>query len=177
MTTQRLPVTGTYALDPERTTIKCDCKAMMGLFTVHGTFHLGFGQLTIADDPATCAARASIIAGSFASGNRMRDTDVLSANLLDARAYPEIAFSGSGARVRDGGDGWVLAGSVTAHGVTQPVEVHVTDARAEDGTARFRATATLDRLDFGITKMKQRVGHTVHLTIDAVAVPARNNAE
>ncbi len=171
MTTQTLPLTGTYALDPERTTIGCDCKALMGLFTVHGTFRLGSGQVTIAADPAACAARASIIAGSFASGNSTRDADVLSAKLLDTRTYPEIAFDGRGARVRDDGDGWVLAGSVTAHGVTQPVEIHVTDARAEDGAARFRATATLDRLSFGITKMKQRVGHTAHITIDTVGVP------
>jgi polyisoprenoid-binding protein YceI len=172
MTTQTLPLTGTYKLDPERTTIKCDCKAMMGLFTVHGTFRLDSGQVTIAAAPTACAVSAVIIAGSFASGNSTRDADVVSKNLLDARAYPEIIFSGTGARSRDDGDGWVLAGSVTAHGVTQPVEVQVTDARAEGGTARFRATATLDRLNFGITKMKQRVGHTVHLTIDAVGVPA-----
>lgn len=172
METQTLPVTGTYTLDPERTTIKCDCKAMMGLLTVHGTFRLDSGQVTIAADPAACAARAGVIAGSFASGNSTRDADVVSKKLLDAKAYPEITFSGSGARVRDGGDGWVLAGSVTAHGVSQPVEVHVTGARAEGETARFQATATLDRLSFGITKMKQRVGHTVHLTIDAVGVPA-----
>ena len=166
------PVTGTYTLDPERTTIKCDCKAMMGLFTVHGTFRLDSGHVTIAAEPAACAASAAIIAGSFASGNSTRDADVVSTKLLDAKAYPQITFSGSGARARDGGDGWMLAGSVTAHGVSQPLEVHVTDARAEGGTVRFGATATLDRLNFGITKMKQRVGHTVHLTIDAVGVPA-----
>ena len=171
MTTQTLPVTGTYTLDPERTTIKCDCKAMMGLFTVHGTFRIESGQVTIAADPAACTARATIIAGSFASGNSTRDADVVSAKLLDAKAYPEITFTGTGARVRDEGDGWVLTGSVTAHGVAQPTEVHITDARAENGTAWFRASATLDRLSFGITKMKQRVGHTVQLTIEAVGVP------
>jgi polyisoprenoid-binding protein YceI len=42
----------------------------------------------------------------------------------------------------------------------------------EAGVARFRATASLDRTDFGITKKKGLVGRTVNLTIEAVARPA-----
>ena len=59
--------------------------------------------------------------------------------LLDAKAYPEITFTGQGAR-RDG-DGWVVPGSVTAHGTAVPAEVRLSDARPEAGGARFRATA------------------------------------
>ena len=96
-----VPAPGTYTLDPERTTIHADVKAMFGLMTVHGTFRLQSGQVSIAADPGASSVRASIAAGSYASGNTSRDADVLSANLLDARAYPEITFTGQGAR-RDG---------------------------------------------------------------------------
>jgi len=102
------PPPGTYALDPERTTIRADVKAMFGLLTVHGTFRLRAGQVSIAADPGASSVRASIEAGSFASGNATRDADVLSPALLDARAYPEITFTGQGAR-RDG-EGWVVPG-------------------------------------------------------------------
>ena len=34
------PAPGTYILDPERTTIRADVKAMFGVMTVHGTFRL-----------------------------------------------------------------------------------------------------------------------------------------
>jgi polyisoprenoid-binding protein YceI len=71
------------------------------------------------------------------------DADVVSAALLDAKAYPEITFTGQSAR-RDG-DAWVVPGSVTAHGTTVPAEVRLTDAGPEAGGARFRATARLDR--------------------------------
>ena len=152
-----VPAPGTYTLDPERTTIHADVKAMFGLMTVHGTFRLQSGQVSIA-------------AGSYASGNTSRDADVLSANLLDARAYPEITFTGQGAR-RDG-DGWVVPGSVTAHGTAVPAEVRLSDAREEAGGARFRATARLDRTSFGVTKKKGMVGRTVDLVIEAVAQPA-----
>ena len=164
------PPPGTYTLDPERTTIRADVKAMFGLLTVHGTFRLRSGQVIIAADPAASTAQASIEAGSFASGNTTRDADVVSASLLDAKAYPEITFTGEGAR-RDG-DGWVVPGSVTAHGTAVPAEVRLGDARLEAGGARFRATARLDRTSFGVTKKKGMVGRTVDLVIEAVAQPA-----
>ena len=164
------PAPGTYTLDPERTTIRANVKAMFGLTTVHGTFRLQSGQVSIAADPGTSSVRASIAAGSYASGNATRDADVTSATLLDARAYPEITFTGEGAR-RDG-DGWVVPGSVTAHGTAVPAEVRLSDVRDEAGGARFRATARLDRTSFGVTKKKGMVGRTVDLVIEAVAQPA-----
>ena len=163
------PPPGTYMLDPELTTIRADVKAMFGLMTVHGTFRLRAGQVSIAADPGASTVRASIEAGSFASGHATRDADVVSATLLDARAHPEITFTGQGAR-RDG-DGWVVPGSVTAHGTAVPAEVRLSDARLETGQARFLATARLDRTSFGVTKKKGLVGRTVDLVIEAVAQP------
>ena len=164
------PAPGTYTLDPERTTIRADVKAMFGLMTVHGTFRLQSGQVSIGADPGSSSVQASIAAGSYASGHTKRDADVVSAGLLDARAFPEITFAGQGAR-RDG-DGWVVPGSVTAHGTSVPAEIRLSDARQEDGAARFRATARLDRTSFGVTKKKGMVGRTVDLVIEAVAQPA-----
>jgi polyisoprenoid-binding protein YceI len=167
--TQPTPQPGTYALDPERTTIRADVKAMFGLMTVHGTFRLKDGAVTIAGEPAGSRVQAVIDAGSFASGNQKRDSDVTSARLLDAKEYPEISFDGTG--VRQDGEHWVVSGSVTAHGTSVPAEVRVTEARADDGTARFRATARLDRTSFGVTNQKGMVGRTVDLVIEAVARP------
>lgn len=170
MTTETLPSTGTYELDPERTVIRCDCKAMMGLVPVHGTFRLSAGRVTVAADPAQSGATASIDAGSWESGNSTRDADVKSAKLLDVKTYPEITFSGTGARAD--GEGWILPGSLTAHGTTRQVEVRVTRAAADGGTVLFRVTAAVDRMEFGVTRMKFRTGHVMNLTIDAVGVPA-----
>jgi polyisoprenoid-binding protein YceI len=165
-----MPPPGVYALDPERTTIRADVKAMFGLMTVHGAFRLRAGEVAVAADPGGCGVRASIEAGSYASGHATRDADVVSAALLDAGAYPEITFTGRGAR-RDG-DGWVVTGSVTAHGTAQPAEVRVSGARMEADVARFRATACLDRTCFGITRKKGLVGRSVHIVIEAVAQPS-----
>lgn len=165
-----VPAPGTYRLDPARSTVKADGKGMFGLITVHGTFRLVSGEVTIADDPAQCSVQATIDAASYSSGLAKRDQDVTSATLIDAQTYPEITFSGQGARAE--GSGWVVPGTVTAHGTPVPTDLRVEEVRLEDGTARCRAAATVDRHQFGVTKKKGMVGPKVVLTIDAVAVPA-----
>jgi polyisoprenoid-binding protein YceI len=164
------PAPGTYRLDPDRSTVRVDAKGMFGLVPVHGTMRLTSGEVTIADDPERSSVQAVIDAGSYSSGNAKRDTDVTSANLLDAQSYPEITFSGEGARAQ--GNSWVVRGTVTAHGASVPTELTIDDVRTEDGTGRFHATATLDRTQFGVTKMKAMVGRTAKVIIDAVAVPS-----
>ncbi len=164
-----IPAPGTFRLHPDRTTVRVDGKGMLGLIPVHGTMRLGSGEVTIADDPGRSSVRAVIDAASYSSGNSKRDKDVTSSNLLDAQAYPEITFSGEGARAQGGA--WVVPGMVTAHGVSVPAELTIDDVRTEDGAIRFHAVATLDRTQFGVTKMKAMVARTVKVIIDAVAVP------
>jgi polyisoprenoid-binding protein YceI len=164
------PPPGRYRLDPARTTIRADVPAMFGLVTVRGTFRLTDGEVHIAPDPAQSSVRLTIDAASFSSGRAMWDADVISAALLDASAYPEIAFAGRGPR--PDGTGWLLSGEVTAHGVTAPVDIRITLSGAGDGVARFRAFARLERTSFGITKQRGMVGTTVDLTVDAACVRA-----
>lgn len=164
------PPPGRYRIDPEHTTIKADVRAMFGLVMVHGTFLLQDGEVQIAADPGKSTVRASIDAGSFASGLAARDADVISASLLDASNHPAITFTGG--EPRPEGSGWVLPGSVTAHGVTAPAELRVTVTSADAAEVRFHAVARLDRASFGVTKKKGMVGRTVNLTIDAACRPA-----
>ena len=82
------PPPGAYTLDPERTTIRADVKAMFGLLTVHGTFRLEAGQVNIAADPGASSVQASIAAGSFASGHTTRDADCRLGHLAGRRGLP-----------------------------------------------------------------------------------------
>ena len=68
--------------------------------------------------------------------------------------------------------GWLLPGSVTAHGITAAVEVRMTVSVIEAGLVRFRAAARLDRTLFGVTGKPGIVGRTVDLTIDATCLAA-----
>jgi polyisoprenoid-binding protein YceI len=160
---------GAYRLDPDRSIIHVDVKAMFGLLTVCGSFRLQSGEATIAMDPLASRAQAVIAAGSFASGNAMRDADVISPDLLDASAYPTITFAGT--RVQRDGSDWLVSGSITAHGNSADVEVRVREARMEGGVAQFRANAALDRTSFGLTKRRGMVGQTIEVAIEAIGVP------
>jgi polyisoprenoid-binding protein YceI len=164
------PPPGRYRIDPARTVIRVDARAMFGLLPVDGTFRLRSGELRIAEDPGRSSVRAVIDAGSFTSGLAVRDADVVSARLLDAAAYPEITFTGAGPR--PDGPGWLLPGSVTAHGVTAAVEMRMTVYGIEAGLVRFHAAARLDRTLFGVTGRLGIVGRTVGLTIDATCLAA-----
>ncbi|MGH3157600.1 MAG: YceI family protein [Streptosporangiaceae bacterium] len=167
---QTTPAPGNYRLDPERSTVRADVKAMFGLITVHGTFRLRSGEIVVAADPAGSTVQVVVDAGSYASGNAKRDTDVMSATLIDAKAHPDITFAGTEVR-QDGGD-WVVSGPVTAHGTSVAAKLRVHEVAMENGAARFRVTTQLDRASFGVTGKKGMVGATVNVTIDAVGVPA-----
>jgi polyisoprenoid-binding protein YceI len=168
--THAIPAPGSYRLDPAQSTVRVHGKGMFGLLPVHGTVRLLSGEVTITEDPAQSSVQATIEAASYSSGLAKRDQDVTSASLLDAATYPEITFSGVGARPH--GSGWVVPGTVTAHGTSVPTELRIENVRSEDGTARFRAVAELDRTQFGITQKKGMVGRKVAVIVDAVAVPA-----
>jgi len=160
---------GTYRLDPERTTIHVDVKTFVGLLTVHGSFRLQSGQVTIAADPLTSSAEAVIAAGSFTSGNAMRDHDVISADLLDAVAHPTITFTATG--VQRAGRDWIVSGVITARGTSADAEMRVREARMEGSAARFSATASLDRTSFGLIKRRGLIGQAIEVAIDAIGVP------
>lgn len=160
---------GTYRLDPDRSIIRVSVKTFVGLLTVHGSFRLQSGQVTIAAEPLTSKAQAVIAAGSFTSGSAMRDNDVISADLLDASTYPTITFTST--RVQRAGKDWVVSGSITAHGTSVDADLRVCEARMEGSAARFQADATLDRTSFGLTKKRGLVGQTVEVDIDAIGVP------
>lgn len=104
------PPPGRYRLDPERTSVRLDVKAMFGMLTVHGSLRLRSGEVLIAADPARSSVTAVMESASYSSGNTKRDRDVTSADLLDAGAYPEITFDS--ASVRQVGAAWVATGSV-----------------------------------------------------------------
>ncbi|MGI9009033.1 MAG: YceI family protein [Streptosporangiaceae bacterium] len=158
---------GSYAIDPGRSRVRFQARHMFGLGPVHGTFGIDRGEIVIAEPVTGSAAEAVILAGSFSTGNRMRDADVRSAKYLDTAAHPEIVFRSQ--RVEQSGYGWTLHGDLTVRGQAQPVSVVISSARGTEDGAAFEATTTIDRYAFGITKGKGMTGRSLTLTFDIVA--------
>ena len=162
---------GTYRIDPTGSRVLYSGKHMFGLGTVHATLAVESGELRISEPLATSSATVTVDAASFSSNSARRDRDVRSAGLLDVDTYPHITFASD--ELQETGDGWLVVGTVTAHGHTVPVEVRI-DRVMDEGTGiRLHGRAEhLDRTTFAITGSRGMVGRHLDLELDVFAVPA-----
>jgi polyisoprenoid-binding protein YceI len=166
-----VPATGTYRIDPDRSTVHYSGKHMFGTGTVHATFGIVDGEIEVREPLTTSTATVTIDAASFTSDKARRDKDVRGRRLLDVATYPHIVFASD--RLSETADGWLVTGTVTAHGTTVPVDVHVDRVGREDGGIRVHGRALqLDRTALGITGSRGMVGRYLDLELDAFALPA-----
>lgn len=160
---------GRYRIDPDRSRVRYVGKHMFGLATVHATFSIREGGLSIGDVSGMLRTRVTVDAASFSSGNTKRDRDVRSAGLLDVERYPDITFVSEHLQETPG-EGWQVTGTVTAHGRSVPVDVRVDRVVAEGAAIRVHGWArNLDRTSFGITGSRGLVGRYLDLELDVVA--------
>ncbi|AVT29178.1 YceI family protein [Plantactinospora sp. BC1] len=159
--------TGTYTIDPERSVIRFDTRAVFGLLPVRGTFRIGSGTITVATPVEESTAEAEVLADSFDSGLGPRDSHVRSADYLDAAGHPYLRFRGE--RFVPSGAGGTLHGQLTVRTVTRPVTLDV--ERVAGGTAELsaRAGTTIDRYAFGLTRARGMTGRLIRLTLEIVA--------
>jgi polyisoprenoid-binding protein YceI len=163
---------GRYRIDPDRSQVRYAGKHLFGLGTVHATFSIREGELSIGDATSPLIARVTVDAASFSSDNPKRDRDVRSAGLLDVEHYPDITFSSEYVREMPG-DGWIVPGTVTAHGRSVPVDVQVDRVTTDGSEVLVHGWArSLDRTTFGITGSRGMVGRHLDLELDVVATPA-----
>ena len=164
--TVEVPAVGAYRIEQAESTISFATRHMFGLAPVRGTFALREGIVHVASPVETSTVRAVIAADSFATGVSARDNTVRSAQYLDVAHHPDITFTAA-AVARD--DGWVLRGTLTVRGRTEPLDVRVEEARVLEGTLRLRATAEVDRYAWGVTALKGMTGRWLRFTLSLSA--------
>ena len=163
---------GRYRIDPDRSRVRYSGKHMFGLGTVHATFSVREGVLDIGDAAGTLRTSVTVDAASFCSDSTRRDRDVRSAGLLDVEHYPDITFASELVRETPG-EGWLVPGTVTAHGRSVPVDVQVDRVTATGQEVLVHAWARkVDRTSFGVTGSRGLVGRYLDLELDVVATPA-----
>ena len=181
--TAALPPAGRYQLNPGNSTVAFSTRHLFGLAPVHGTFALRDGTIDVTEPAAGCSVRARVAASTFTTGNDMRDAAVLSPRLLDAAAYPSLAFTSTAlisepGPVAEAGQ-WLLCGELEVHGVSRPVEAHISSVSAGDGGATLGVTARLsvDRYEFGLTAYRglaaRRLTIDLDIRADNTAAPER----
>ena len=160
--------TGTWRLDPDRTTVTVTAKKL-GVFTIPATLTVSAGTIEIDADRQVSRVEVSLDAGSYTSGVDKRNDHIRSADFLDADHHPHLVFTAD--RVTPAPGGYKAAGSVTVKGRTVPLDVDISAVEYDARRGSFVATATIDRNAVGLGKLPSLVvGRNVELTVTATAV-------
>jgi polyisoprenoid-binding protein YceI len=143
-----------YAIDPAHTKAEFAVRHMM-VSTVHGQFSNIQG--TVHYDPKNVAATTidvTIDATTIDTREPKRDAHLKSPDFFDTAKFPTLTFKST--KAWQDGDRIKVAGELTMHGVTKPVELTVDapTAPVKDpwGNWKVGATATtsVNRTDFGL---------------------------
>lgn len=145
--------TGTWNLDPAHTDVDFTVRHA-GISTVRGTFGEVSGDLNLADDFTASTVAVEVAVASIDSGNEQRDGHLRSGDFFDVEQFPTMTFRSTG--VTGTPESFTLAGELTLHGVTRPVELDAElGGQAVDafGATRvgFEAKGKISRKEFGLT--------------------------
>lgn len=167
-----------YVLEPLHTRIEFDVDHL-GFAMAGGRFPKFEGRLEI-DAKALDRSRVEVDVdvSRLDLGDATWQRRVLGKLFFDADKFPRMRFRSTGIAMQDAQHG-VLSGELELRGQTRPLKLdftfnrHAVDKYTFHDTFGFSATGTLDRRDWGMTKLDPEVGTTVHLRIQVQAVLER----
>lgn len=144
---------GTWAIDPVHSDISFVVRHL-GVSKVRGHFGVFEGTIVTADDPLESTVSAKIDAASVDTRNAQRDAHVKAEDFLDVEKFPELTFTSTG--VRADGEGFLVDGELSLHGVTKTVALELEINGFGDGfegakVAGFSASTEISRREFGVT--------------------------
>jgi polyisoprenoid-binding protein YceI len=174
-----LPPPGPWTIDPQHSVIGFTVRHL-GMANIRGRFTEVNGRIEVTEPIERSSVHASISVASLDTSVRMRDAHLLSSDFLEVERYPTIDFYGTGVTPA-GDDKWTMNGELTLHGEARPVQLalayHGAGPDAFGGTrAAFKATAQLNRDDFGISYNQiiragtVLIGTTVQVELDIEVV-------
>jgi len=171
----------TWSVDPTHSHIEFAVRHLM-ISTVKGRFAEFTGAIELDPGNLTTAKIDVVIqAASIDTHTTDRDNHLRSADFFDVANHPTLTYVSR--RVERRGDEFRVIGDLTIRGTTREVPLAVTlegtnrDPWGNDRMA-FRATATVNRSDFGLTWNKALeaggvlVGEEVKISIEVQLVPA-----
>jgi hypothetical protein len=137
------------SVDPSRSTVHWSVES--SLHTVHGTFHVKRGTLSV--DPATGKASGEIVvdATSGESGSNARDRR-MHKEILESNQYSEVVFRpdrADGTVVAQGNSSLKLHGIFSLHGADHELSV-ATQATLREGQWKGTATFEVPYIEWGL---------------------------
>lgn len=142
---------GTWKADPVHSEIAFSVRHLVG--RARGRFTSYDVTIVTAQDPLASTVTATIELASVDTGNQPRDNHLRSADYLEVDRYPTMRYRSTA--LRRTGDGWVIDGELSLHGITRqvPLAVEVNGFSPDPfggQRAGFSASGQISRRDFGI---------------------------
>jgi polyisoprenoid-binding protein YceI len=168
---QGAPSKMTLHFDPTTTTIHWTLKGIW--HTVHGTFQLKSGLVTLNEKTGVAEGEIIVETASGESGNGSRDRR-MQKDVLESTKYPEAIFHPQKVTgiVRDGQSQSVtVEGTFTIHGVDHPLFLEVKTA-LNGNTLTAKTNFIVPYVAWGMkdpSTLLLRVGKTVQVDVDARA--------
>lgn len=138
-------ISGSWQLDPERSSIEFRTRSIWGLAAVKGHFDDYQGHLDLGAAPAI---ELTIDAATLNTGNRKRDEHLRSADFFDAENHPRVRFISDSAELH--GDTLRVRGRLSARDRSIPVELDA-HVREVDGELEIEAATTAAHRELGMT--------------------------
>jgi polyisoprenoid-binding protein YceI len=144
-TTSGSLATGTWQLDPARSSVEFHVPHLYGLITVKGRFDRYQGTLNLSAHPAV---ELLIEADSVNTRKKKRDEHLRSDDFFDAARHPQVRFEADTATLD--GDTLTARGTLQAAGKQIPLDVVATIRPAGDGF-EIEASTVADHRELGMT--------------------------
>jgi polyisoprenoid-binding protein YceI len=168
----------TYKIDPVHSAITFKVRHFFSYVT--GSFKKFEGTINLdTDHPEKSSVNATIDVASIDTGNENRDNDLRGPDFFDVAKYPTITFKSRSVK-QTGADSADVIGSLTMHGVTKDITLHVKFLGKGKGMGGKSisgwqvTTEPLKRSEYGLTWSKMvegtaAVGEEVTISIDVEA--------
>jgi len=143
----------TYTVDTTHSNVGFKVRHLVA--KVSGSFREFSGTITADFENLDRSSVEFVIkTASIDTGNEQRDGHLRSPDFFDVDQYPEITFKSNKVTKKDR-DTYVVAGTLSMHGVSKPVVLNVDylgEVEAMGGTrAGYEITTTIDRQDYGVS--------------------------
>jgi polyisoprenoid-binding protein YceI len=144
-----------WVLEPSHSELQFKVRHMM-ISNITGNFKKFDATVeTEGDDLSTAKIDFNADIDSISTNNEQRDGHLKSGEFFDAATHPQLTFAGNNLEKKDDGT-YVLNGTLTMHGVTNPIMLSVehggvmTDPWGHTRTG-FTLDGKLNRKDYGLT--------------------------
>src|SRR5205807_4114466 len=136
-------ISGSWRLDPQRSSVEFRVRSIWGLATVRGHFDDYHGHLDLSADPAI---ELTIGAASLETGNHKRDEHLRSADFFDVENHPRVRFVSDSVELK--GDTLKVHGQLSARDRSIPVELDAA-VREAGGGLEIEAATTAPHRELG----------------------------